>query len=366
MARSPRPGSAGETKGVFLPFLFVFALLAVLSYLVSFPLLRPLCWSALLSFFAHPLYRFLHRRVFHRRWSILAAGITTAALILLLVIPSAFLGITISREGIRIYGMIAGQIGSMDLGTTLSLEKLLPQFLAARLHPFMDKLEILDGPIRQGASWAASSLASASRTFIENGFRLFYQLIVIAVASFFMLKDGHILVEFVQDITPLSYDQRRAFYERIERMMNAMLYGIVLTAGIQGALGMAGWIFVGLPSPAFFALVMFILAMIPFIGTPLVWGPAGVYLLLTGQVREGLVLLVWGFLVVSSVDNFIRPIFISEGSKVHILIVFIGVVGGLATWGFLGLFLGPLILTMFVFILDAYRESWRSIRCSQY
>ncbi len=366
MVRSHRTGNVGESKGVFLPFLFVFALLAVLSYLVSLPLLRPLCWSALLSFFAHPLYRFIYRRVFHRKWSMLAAGITTAAIILLLVIPSAFLGITIAREGIRIYGLIADQVLRMDPGTALTLEKLLPQVLVEKLQPFMDTLVILDGPIRQGASWAASSLASASRTFIENGFRLFYQLIVIAVASFFMLKDGHILVEYVQDITPLSFEQRRAFFEQIERMMNAMIYGVVLTAGIQGALGMAGWIFVGLPSPAFFALVMFILAMIPFIGTPLVWGPAAVYLLLIGEIRNGLILLVWGFLVVSSVDNFIRPLFISEGSKVHILIVFIGVVGGLAAWGFLGLFLGPLILTMFVFLLDAYRQSWRSIRGNQY
>lgn len=364
MTRHIRTGGTAGSKGVFLPFLFVFALLAVLSYVVSFPLLRPLCWSALLSYFVHPLYRFLHRRFFHRKWNILAAAITTAAIILLLVIPSAFLGITIAREGIRIYGLIADQILKIDPGTALTIEKVLPQALVERLQPFMDKLVILEGPIRQGAAWAASSLASASRTFIENGFRLFYQLIVIAVASFFMLKDGHVLIDFVQDITPLSSEQRRAFFERIERMLNAMMYGIVLTAGIQGALGMAGWLFVGLPSPAFFALVMFILAMIPFIGTPLVWGPAAFYLMLTGEIKSGIILFVWGLLVVSSVDNFIRPIFISEGSKVHILIVFIGVVGGLASWGFLGLFLGPLILTMFVFILDAYRQSWRTMRSS--
>lgn len=364
MARLTRSGSVSESRGAFLPFLFIFALLAILSYFVAQPLLRPLCWSVLLSFIAHPLYRFLYRRVFHRKWNILAAAITTAAIILLLVIPSAFLGISIAREGIRIYGLIADQILKMDPGTALTVEKFLPHVLVEKLQPVMDKLVVLDGPIRQGASWAASSLASASRSFIENAFRLFYQLIVIAVASFFMLKDGHVLIEFIQDITPLSFDQRRAFFERIERMLNAMMYGIVLTAGIQGALGMAGWIFAGLPSPAFFALVMFILAMIPFIGTPLVWGPASIYLLMTGEVKSGIILFLWGLVVVSSVDNFIRPIFISEGSKVHILIVFIGVVGGLATWGFLGLFLGPLILTMFVFILDAYRQSWRSIRGS--
>jgi predicted PurR-regulated permease PerM len=107
---------------------------------------------------------------------------------------------------------------------------------------------------------------------------------------------------------------------------------------------------------------MFILAIIPFVGTPLVLLPGAAYLFAEGRTGSAIFLAVWALLVVSAIDNFIRPMFISEGSKVHILIIFTGVVGGLATWGFLGIFIGPLILSMFFFFLDSYRRIWQRMR----
>ena len=331
---------------------------------MAFSLLRPLAWSALLSFFAYPLYRTLHGRLLRRRFPVVAAALTTAAIVLLLVIPALFVGISLAREGIRLYGYLADHFLRLGPNATFTLESLMPEGIAEKLSPLLDRFSFLGGTLRQTATWLASSLATASRGFLENVFRLGYQLIVIAVASFFFLKDGHLIVQFVSDITPLSLDQRRAFFGRIKKMLTAMVYGVTLTAGFQALLGLAGWIFVGLPNPAIFGLLMFILAMIPFVGTPLIWGPGALFLLLSGDVRGGVILLVWGVAIVSLVDNLIRPIFISEGSKVPVLTVFIGVVGGLSAWGFLGLFLGPLILTMFVFLLDTYRLAWQAARSS--
>ncbi len=294
----------------------------------------------------------------------MAAALTTAAIVLLLVIPALFVGISLAREGIRLYGYFVDHFLRLDPNAAVTLESFLPEGVAARLVPFLDPLSFLGGTLRQTAAWLASSLATASRAFLENAFRLGYQLIVIAVASFFLLKDGHLIVQFVSDITPLSLDQRGVFFDRIRRMMTAMIYGVTLTAGLQAFLGLLGWLFVGLPNPAIFGLLMFILAMIPFVGTPLIWGPGALFLILSGDVRSGVILLVWGVAVVSAVDNLVRPIFISEGSKVPLLVVFIGVVGGLAAWGFLGLFLGPLVLTVFIFLLDTYRLAWREARSS--
>lgn len=294
----------------------------------------------------------------------MAAALTTAAIVLLLVIPALFVGISLAREGIRLYGYLVDHFLRLDPNAAVTLESLLPEGVAARLVPLLDPLSFLGGTLRQAATWLASSLATASRAFLENAFRLGYQLIVIAVASFFLLKDGHLIVQFVSDITPLSLDQRGVFFDRIKRMMTAMIYGVTLTAGLQALLGLLGWLFVGLPNPAIFGLLMFILAMIPFVGTPLIWGPGALFLMLSGDVRSGVMLLVWGVAVVSAVDNLVRPIFISEGSKVPLLVVFIGVVGGLSAWGFLGLFLGPLVLTVFIFLLDTYRLAWREARSS--
>ena len=89
---------------------------------------------------------------------------------------------------------------------------------------------------------------------------------------------------------------------------------------------------------------MFMTAMIPFVGTPAIWVPGSAALFLRGDLSGCVILLLWGLLVVSSIDNFIKPIFISEGSKIHMLLIFAGLFGGLYAWGFLGVFVGPLIL----------------------
>jgi predicted PurR-regulated permease PerM len=349
-------------RGSYLPFIVAFALLTVLSFIVSFPLFRPLAWSALLSFFAYPIYLLLYRKAFSGRWSNLAAGLTTAAILLLLVVPAGVMGTLIAREGIKAYGKVADILLHLEGSEVPTILDFLPKGFSARLEPYVEHFSYLGDAVRQAGRWFASWLASVSRGFLGNAFRMFYQLIVIAVASFFMIRDGHRILEYLKEILPLPSGERNDLFNRARQILQAVVYGITFTAGIQATLGGLGWWWAGLPSPPLFAGLMFILAMIPFVGTPMVMLPGAAYLAATGDVRSAIILAVWAILVVSTIDNFIRPIFISEGSKVHILIVFIGVVGGLSVWGFLGLFCGPLIISMFIFFLDSYRRIWLKMR----
>lgn len=204
----------------------------------------------------------------------------------------------------------------------------------------------------------ASQVASFSRGFLGNAFQLVYQLIVITVATFFFIRDGHVLMEYLKDILPLPKKEREVLFDRATQILQAVIYGLTFTAGIQAVLGGLGWWGVGLTAPVLFSAVMFIFALIPFIGTPMVLIPGAIYLAATGQWKSAIFLAVWALAVVASIDNLIRPLFISGGSKVHLLIVFIGVIGGLAAWGILGLFYGPLLISMFVFFLDSYRHLW--------
>jgi predicted PurR-regulated permease PerM len=344
-------------KVTAIPFVAIFSLILVLSYMVAVPLASPLAWAALFSFFMHPLHSLLSERLFRGRFRNIAAALVTGAILLLIVIPGVFAGTMLAREVLRNYGRILDLMvefsGSLDVA---DLKAFLPEWLASRIGPLGDYVDFLRDNLQQAGGWTASRLAALSRAFAQNVFGLVWQLVVITVASFFMTRDGHLIVEYIEAVLPLSEEERHAVMNRARKLLRAVVYGITFTAAIQAVLGATGWAFAGLPTPLLFGILMFLLAMIPFVGTPLVLVPGSLYLLATGEMRTGLLLLVWSLGVVSTVDNFIRPLFISEGSGAHILIVFIGVIGGLAAWGFLGIFLGPLVISLFVFFLDSYRR----------
>lgn len=357
-----KEGSDQKAKNIrksYVPFIVAFALMAFLTYKVAFPLFRPLAWSALLAFFAYPVYRWLHHVLLRGKHKNVAAAITTALIVLLLVVPAGFLGTILAKEGIKIYGQIVDLLSRSSVTDFDALPERLSQWFAARGILLNEHLSFIGDIVKQSGRFLATQIASFSRGLLGNAFRMIYQLIAITVATFFFLRDGHVVLDFIKDILPLSEEEKISFFERAKRLLQAVIYGIIFTAGIQATLGALGWWKAGLEAPIIFGAIMFVLAMIPFVGTPMVLLPGAVYLAATGNLKAAIYLAIWAVAVVSTVDNFIRPIFISEGSNIHILIVFVGVVGGLAAWGFIGLFLGPLIISLFIFFLDSYRKLWK-------
>lgn len=351
-------------QGGYMPFLLVFALLALLCISIITPVVRPLMWAIIFSFFSYPLNEFLCEKLFkgkHRSWSSL---ITTACVVLLLCVPMGFIGISLAREGLRFIASLSDNLDSIQQVLTHAWSNLvgkLPDY-AIQYLGIKGDAQFLQDMIRRAVNYVASSLGDFSRGLLGNVFRMIYQLFVISVATFYLLRDGHVVIEYLDDILPLPKEERVALFDGATRMMKAVVIGTTVTAGIQACLGVAGWMFVGLPAPMLVGAFLFICAMIPFVGTPFVLIPGAFYLFLMGNLKGSLILLSWAILVVSTIDNLIRPMFISEGSKVHFLLVFLGVVGGINVWGFLGIFLGPMVLSLFIFFLDCYRRIWRAKR----
>lgn len=348
-----------KVRGWFLPFLFIFVAMAYLSFMVSFPLITPLAWAVLLSFIVYPLFAWMRVRLFPTRSRNLPAFLATGIIALVIVLPSVFAGYVAAREGLRLYESFSGVFAEMGRTGGFDVSLLLPDFVAEKVRPWMEQYPAVQNLVGQVGEWVASTAVAASRAVLGSTLTIAYYLAIIVMACFFLIRDGNLIIEYLTDIIPLPSGEREAFFRRAQEILQAVVYGVIVTASIQGFLGGLGWWYVGLPSPVFFGALMMLLAMIPFVGTALLWGPAGGYLLYLGDVTHGAILLLWGVFVVSMVDNFIRPFFISGEGKVHLLIVFIGVVGGLAAWGFLGLFMGPLVISLFVFLLESYRTMWK-------
>lgn len=344
-----------KLKNSSVPFALLLCFFVALAALLIMPLAPALAWAAVLSFFTYPVYRFIHRRIFSGRYAYVAAAVNTGLILFLLVIPMIMAGVKATREVGKLYQFFIEWFpGTREL--TLQQIMTLPQLQWLFAYfPVLRNLSIWSDLFSNITGTLATFMTQMSRELLGNAFRLGYNLLIITVASYFITLDGHIVIGFVRDILPLSGEAKEAFFQRANRMLHSIFYGIILTAMIQGLLGALGWHYVGLANPVFFGALMFFLAMLPFVGTPMVWIPGVIYLFLHGDARGAIILLAWGLLVVSTIDNFLRPFFISEGSKAHILLVFAGILGGLATWGFLGLFMGPLVLSVAFFLLQVYR-----------
>lgn len=340
-----------------IPFAVLLVLFIFLSWMIVSPLGRPLLWSVVLSYFAFPIYRYLHCRILTGRLTNIAAGITTLAIVVFMAIPMLFFGLFLVKEFLRVYEAII-QSGVLSGSYSEILEKLhkVP-FLGPVLYnlDFISGIPVFESIIGSSINWITGFVRVLSREILGNAFKVFYLLAVVTVSSFFIVRDGHLILQYVKDIMPLPYSERDVIVDRSAKMLRAVVYGIVVTAAIQGSLGGLGWWFVGLGHPVLFGFFMFITGMIPFVGTPVIWVPGALTLFVNGDYTGGLILLAWGIGVVSMVDNFIRPIFISGESKIHMLVIFVGIFGGLFNWGFLGLFIGPLILSLGIFLLDLYR-----------
>src|SRR5215210_6004192 len=159
------------------------------------------------------------------------------------------------------------------------------------------------------------------------------------------------------EMMPLSDDKAREIIDRTGEVIGASVYGVLVIAVIQGVLGgLAFWV-LGLPSPLLWGVVMIFLSMIPMLGAFIVWVPAAIYLGLTGHWGKALALALWGALVIGSVDNFLRPKLVGERTRLHELLIFFSVLGGLQVFGILGIVLGPVIVAITIALLDVLRQA---------
>jgi predicted PurR-regulated permease PerM len=177
---------------------------------------------------------------------------------------------------------------------------------------------------------------------------------------YYLFRDGERIMRALPEMLPLERSQSEAIFARTRDVISASLYGVLVIAIIQGALGGLAFWALDLPSAIVWAVVMTFLSMIPMAGSFLVWVPAAIYLGITGHWGKALILVAWGTLVIGTVDNFLRPKLVGERTRLHELFIFFSVLGGLKVFGVLGIVLGPVVLAITLALLDVFRHAERS------
>jgi predicted PurR-regulated permease PerM len=331
-------------------------LLAIGCLTVLRPFLSALLWALILSFSSWPLYAWLVRRLKGRRT--LAASLMTLLVAAIFILPLAAAGTGLADSVAKVGGMIAVLLREGPPGPPAWVAEL--PIVGTQLTERWLELE------RLGAGWTAELqpyLEVGLNWLLSLGVRLgeaILQVSMSVLAAFFFFRDG------AEGARRLDAAVKRLAGNRAQQLLavaggtvRSVVYGVIGTALAQATLQGLGLWLAGVPVAFFLGFLTFFLSFVP-LGPPLVWLPAAVWLLYNGAIGWGIFLIGWGFFVVSGVDNVLRPYLISRGSRLPLILMFFGVLGGLMAFGFLGVFLGPTLLTIGYVLLQEWSGAPRS------
>jgi predicted PurR-regulated permease PerM len=327
--------------------------ISLLFLMVIRPFLLSVLLAAILAGLTYPLYRWIRNRVGDREN--LGAVLTLIVLLLGVGLPMAGFLAIVANEAVQVsqgaetwfqeqddlIGQVRGWVERLPYA-----DRLLPEEgeLAAQFRSVIEKI----GPALMG------KLAQATRITLA----FFLQLFVLLYALFFFLVDGPEILRAILRYLPLGPEQEEALLERFVSVTRATLKGSLLIGVIQGALaGVAFWV-AGVPGAAFWATVMVVLSIIPALGAAFVWVPAVIYLFVVGDMAAGIGLLIWCAIVVSTVDNFLRPRLVGRDARMSDLLILLSTLGGIVLFGVVGFIVGPIVAALFVTIWHIYGETF--------
>ncbi len=348
----PTPVPAAPTaQGAFLARVGLLLLLAALLYLVwriVAPLWQPLLWAALLGALLAPHTARLSRRLGGRPR--LSAGIVTALTLLLFLLPVTVITGAVVAQAAQLLQKLEGHVPTLQAGQAFDVSQL--PWLQRALD-WVGETSGLTLPQMQewivgGARKLLQAIASSGGSVVIGALGTLVSFLLMLFVLFFVLRDGPRIAALVVNLLPVEEQRRSRLYRHLIDVTRAVFMGIGLTALAQGALLGIGWTFAGLPSPLLFGVLGVFFALIPIVGTALLWVPGALWLASQGQYGHAAFLAGWCVLVVGAADNFLRPMLISGRAEVPTLAVFVGVMGGLSAFGFIGLFLGPIVLGLLV------------------
>lgn len=326
-------------------------LVGVLAYYILVPFLAPLILGIAFAVVLHPLYtRILE--LFRGRGS-LASLSTVVAVSVIVLIPVAYLSSQVLGDAQQLYASFTAEEGQSQLQGIIrdlgpKLEGYVPGF-EAKLREFVASA---DEYAKLGLSWMIQHLADA----LSGATALFLNLFIFFFTLYYLLRDGAQLKKRIVELSPLADRDDINIFERLEVAVNSVVKGRIVIAIVQGILTGAGFALFGVPNAVFWGVVGAVASLLPPFGTALVIAPAVGFLLLVGQVGPAIGLALWGAVAVGLVDNLLGPKLLSHGTQLHPLLVLLSVLGGLALFGPIGIFLGPLTMSLFIMLLSLYAD----------
>ena len=323
----------------------------ILAYFIFEPFLAPLILAAVFAAVLEPLYHYIKSLI--PRWPSLASLITVLVSVVCILVPLSFIGTQIGIEAQGLYVQLSDRETRNDIRETLQgLEAIVADRIPAA-RGFTDDLSANISTYAQSAlQWLIQHLGPAASGFVSILLKFF----LFFIALYYLLRDGAKLKDKIVELSPLKDTYDESIFDKLELAVNSVIKGNLTIALLQGVLTAIGFTIFGVPNAVLWGTVTAIAALIPGLGTGLVFVPTILFMYFTGNPASALGLTLWGILAVGLIDNFLGPQLIGRGVNLHPLLVLLSVLGGLAFFGPIGLFLGPLSLSLLFAFLSIYSE----------
>lgn len=331
---------------VFFLILLVGAL--VLLFFIVQPFLGALVLAFTLAILFYPLYQRINQGLKDRRG--IAALLTILIILIVVLTPLTFLSFQVFNEARGFYFQTIGGSGTglAEFEAAISrAAEYLPDSLQARV---IEASTNISAYAQQGIIWILGHIGSVFSSIA----RLIFNLFISLIGAYYLFKQGSEFKARLISISPLSDRFDRRILDRLQLAVSSVIRGTLVVAIVQALLaGIGFWIF-GVPNPALWGTLAMLAALIPGLGTALVMTPAILYLFLTGHTVAGIGLVIWAVVAVGLIDNFLSPVLVGRGVKIHSFFILLSVLGGLSIFGPVGFLLGPLVLSFFFALLDIY------------
>jgi predicted PurR-regulated permease PerM len=333
---------------------FFFTLIAILTVGILYiflPFFYPIFWASVIAVIFHPLFKFINK---HLKNPSLSSVFSLILVIVFLIIPFTILVLLLANESINLYQKIASQdvVGGV---------KHIAEWLQnTPLQPYLEVIQ------KEWATYATNAsktivvfLVDNITSITQNFGRFIFMFFIMLYTLYYFFKDGESMLKRLMELSPLGNKYEKQLYKKFTSTSIATLKGTLIIGGVQGILGGITFWITGIQGALIWGVVMVILSIIPAIGPFLVWFPAGIIMLAIGNIWQGITILLVGSLLISLIDNLLRPPLVGKSAQLHPLIVLFSTLGGLLVFNISGFIIGPVIASLFLSTITIYNQYYK-------
>lgn len=334
-------------------YLILFGLIFLLgfaTYLIIRPFVSAIAWAIVLSIVFYPLYGLLLRIT---RIRVFSAIITVAIIVFLLVGPITYLSFLIGKEMDEILGLALGS--KSELSEVLFKNPAFSRLLKGFMETFSLDEEKVHEVLKDILQDATKAVVNKLKIAFENVPSFFMKFFLMLISIYFFLKDGPDLLERTKGFLPFKEEQKRVLFKQVKDIITTTIYGGVIVAILQSLIAGFSFLLLGIKGAALLGFATFFASFVPVFGTFIIWGPYAFYLFYLGQYGKAVILLLLGAGLISMVDNIVRPLIVKQRVRMPLIVVFFSILGGISLFGIIGVIIGPLIVALFVSVLEILR-----------